>query len=111
MDGTVTAQVIVVPVPLHRWRLFARRYNQAAEIARPLARGQGLAFLPDALERVRRFGQNDHVRMYARVDFTSRMAQAGLKVCCFDQSQFPDDRFELIGLTSTSCLYVGEKSL
>ena len=44
---------VVVPVPLHRWRLLRRRYNQAAEIARPLARGQGLAFLPDALERVR----------------------------------------------------------
>ena len=28
----------VVPVPLHRWRLLSRRYNQAAEIARPLAR-------------------------------------------------------------------------
>jgi ComF family protein len=44
---------VVVPVPLHRWRLLRRRYNQAAEIARPLARGAGLAFLPDALERVR----------------------------------------------------------
>jgi ComF family protein len=44
---------VVVPVPLHRWRLLRRRYNQAAEIARPLARGQGLPFLPDALERVR----------------------------------------------------------
>jgi ComF family protein len=44
---------LVVPVPLHRWRLLRRRYNQAAEIARPLARGQGLPFLPDALERVR----------------------------------------------------------
>ena len=44
---------ILVPVPLHRWRLLRRRYNQAAEIARPLARAWGLTFLPDALERVR----------------------------------------------------------
>lgn len=43
----------IAPVPLHPSRLFRRRYNQAAEIARPLARGQGLPFLPDALERVR----------------------------------------------------------
>ena len=43
----------VVPVPLHRSRLFARRYNQAAEIARPLARLSGLAYLPDALVRRR----------------------------------------------------------
>lgn len=44
---------VVVPVPLHRWRLLRRRYNQAAEIARPLSRDHGLAYLPDVLERVR----------------------------------------------------------
>jgi ComF family protein len=43
----------VVPVPLHRWRLLRRRYNQAAEIARPLARQARLAYLPDALARAR----------------------------------------------------------
>jgi ComF family protein len=43
----------VAPVPLHRWRLLARRYNQAAEIARPLARRIGAAYFPDALVRRR----------------------------------------------------------
>jgi len=43
----------VVPVPLHPMRLLKRRYNQAAEIARPLARREGLAYLPDALIRRR----------------------------------------------------------
>lgn len=46
----------VTPVPLHRWRLLRRRYNQAAEIARPLAREAGLDFLPDALLRLRDTG-------------------------------------------------------
>lgn len=46
----------VAPVPLHRTRLFKRRYNQAAEIARPLARQQGLTYLPDALVRRRQTG-------------------------------------------------------
>lgn len=41
----------VVPVPLHPLRLLSRRFNQAAEIARPLAVSSGLAFLPDALVR------------------------------------------------------------
>ncbi|MNL25800.1 DNA utilization protein GntX [compost metagenome] len=41
----------MVPVPLHRSRLLARRFNQAAEIARPLARTAGLDYLPDALIR------------------------------------------------------------
>ncbi|WP_420470306.1 ComF family protein [Brevundimonas sp. FT23042] len=41
----------VVPVPLHRWRLLSRRFNQSAEVARPLARDAGLDYLPDALVR------------------------------------------------------------
>ena len=43
----------VAPVPLHRWRLLGRRYNQAAEIARPLARIRRLAYFPDAVIRRR----------------------------------------------------------
>jgi ComF family protein len=43
----------LVPVPLHPRRLLARRYNQAAEIARPLARRTGIAYLPDSLVRIR----------------------------------------------------------
>jgi ComF family protein len=42
----------VVPVPLHPLRLLSRRFNQAAEVARPLARDSGLEFLPDALIRL-----------------------------------------------------------
>lgn len=43
----------IVPVPLHRWRLWHRRFNQAALLARPIARGAGLPFLPQALVRRR----------------------------------------------------------
>jgi len=46
----------VVPVPLHRWRLLRRRYNQAAEIARPLARRARVGYWPDALVRERQTG-------------------------------------------------------
>jgi ComF family protein len=43
----------IAPVPLHPSRLLSRRYNQAAEIARPLSRLTGVAYLPDALVRRR----------------------------------------------------------
>lgn len=43
----------IAPVPTHRSRMFSRRYNQAAEIARPLARMAGRPYLPDALIRRR----------------------------------------------------------
>ncbi len=44
---------LVAPVPLHPLRLFARRYNQAAEIARALARRTGRAYAPELLVRRR----------------------------------------------------------
>lgn len=47
----VEAADAVVPVPLHPFRLLSRRFNQAAEIARPLARGAACDYLPDALIR------------------------------------------------------------
>jgi ComF family protein len=43
----------IVPVPLHPLRLLKRRYNQAAEIARPLSRLAEVPYLPDALVRRR----------------------------------------------------------
>jgi len=45
---------LLVPVPLHFTRLFARRYNQSALLARYLAKETGLEHLPDGLKRVRR---------------------------------------------------------
>jgi ComF family protein len=44
---------MVAPVPLHPWRLLNRRYNQAAEIARPLARLSGISYRPGVLIRRR----------------------------------------------------------
>lgn len=44
---------LVVPVPLHRWRLWGRGYNQAALLARAAARGAGGAVAVDLLRRHR----------------------------------------------------------
>jgi ComF family protein len=43
----------MVPLPLHRARLGERGYNQALELARPLARTLGLPLRPDWLQRIR----------------------------------------------------------
>lgn len=43
----------LVPMPLHAARLGRRGYNQALELARPLARAWALPLAPQALQRVR----------------------------------------------------------
>lgn len=45
---------LVVPVPLHRWRLWSRGFNQAALLAREIARSTGAALQVDALIRTKR---------------------------------------------------------
>jgi len=44
---------VIVPVPLHRWRLLARRYNQAAMLALALGAAAGMAAEPDLMIRRR----------------------------------------------------------
>ena len=45
---------LVAPVPLHRWRLWSRGYNQAALIARALAQGGSGELALDLLDRPKR---------------------------------------------------------
>ena len=48
---------VIAPVPMRPLRLLKRRYNQAAELARPLARRWRKAYAPDVLKRVKEGGQ------------------------------------------------------
>jgi ComF family protein len=55
----LTSEMLVVPVPLHWTRLFRRRFNQAALLARSVARAAGLDHCPDALVRTRTTGSQE----------------------------------------------------
>lgn len=49
----VPADALVVPVPLHRWRIWRRGFNQSALVARSVARRRGLTLAVDMIERTR----------------------------------------------------------
>ena len=52
-EAKLDDDALLVPVPLHRWRLWSRGYNQALEIARHVGRAKGLPVSQDGLARVR----------------------------------------------------------
>ncbi|SDY35504.1 comF family protein [Jannaschia faecimaris] len=56
----LTPETLLVPVPVHRWRLLRRRYNQAALLAQSLARLTGGPCDPMALTRHRQTLSQDH---------------------------------------------------
>ena len=49
--GPLPDDAVIVPVPAHRWRLWQRGFDQAAVIARQVARQSGRILLVDALVR------------------------------------------------------------
>ncbi len=52
-EGAVEAADVIVPVPLHRYRLVWRKFNQSAELARALGALSGRPVLYDAVRRIR----------------------------------------------------------
>ena len=72
---------VLVPVPLHRWRLFRRRYNQAALLAAAVARIAGVPASLDTLIRHRATASLGHRSAAERADavrgaFTLRPSRA-----------------------------------
>lgn len=83
----------IVAVPLHRGRLWSRRFNQAALLARPIAKQAGLSFEPHALARVRatrsqvglsRAGRAQNLQGAFRVPPAQRARLAGRNVLLVD---------------------------
>jgi ComF family protein len=84
---------VIIPVPLYRWRLWQRRFNQSAAIAASLSRLSGVPHDFFALERVRPTQQQvgltagqreENVRGAFRVPEPMRMRIAGQAVLLVD---------------------------
>lgn len=65
-EPVLTEGMIVAPVPLHRLRLFTRRYNQSALLSSRLAQLARLDHCPDLLIRTRRTPPQDQKDRDAR---------------------------------------------
>src|SRR5690606_35058095 len=84
---------LIVPVPLYRWRLWRRRYNQSAALSQALSRQTGVPSDPFALSRVKATRQQvgltatqraANVRGAFRVPEEQRAAIAGRSVLLID---------------------------
>lgn len=84
---------VIVPVPLHTFRLVARRFNQAAELAGRVARLSGRPMLADAVRRVRhtqhqvglgRTGRAANVKGAFRITERGRADVTGKRVLLID---------------------------
>lgn len=67
-DGHAQSCDAVVPVPLHAFRLWGRRFNQSAELARAIARISGKPYLATALIRTKRTARQVGLGAQARED-------------------------------------------
>lgn len=63
---------VIVPVPLHRWRLLKRRYNQAALLSAALARTNGKRHVPHGLRRIRATESQGHKNAAQRLENVQR---------------------------------------
>jgi len=59
-------EALLVPVPLHRWRLWSRGFNQALVIARAIEAQTGQSVSPDMLRRQKRTAPLGHLTPNAR---------------------------------------------
>lgn len=65
-DDLLKTADIIIPVPLHRKRLFDRRFNQSAELAKELSTRTGIPCALEALHRIRPTKQQTSLEMSER---------------------------------------------
>ncbi|MDR3372190.1 MAG: ComF family protein [Ancalomicrobiaceae bacterium] len=86
---------LLVPIPLHRWRLLTRKFNQSALLAQAVGRASGVAVDLHALERIKATrpqvglsgrDRQENVRGAFRVAAANQIRVAGRRVVLVDDA-------------------------
>jgi ComF family protein len=106
------SDAVIVPVPLHRWRIWNRGYNQSALIAASLARRTGISVEIDLIRRVKATpplkGMGRRKRSLA-VRGAFRMSPAGVKAVAGRNIILVDDIYTT-GATANACAKLLKRS-
>ncbi|MBD8891980.1 ComF family protein [Labrenzia suaedae] len=108
----LSPESLVLPVPLHRWRLLCRRFNQSADLAAAVARAAGCTHEPMLLARTRR------TRQQVGLDAASRQKnvrgafaiRAGYVTDVFGRAVVLVDDVMTTGSTASACARVLKKA-
>lgn len=94
---------------LHRVIAVGGRAIVMVPLPRSLATTQYDPTVDSDAERWRRYGQNDHVRLYAKNDFLARLSAANFEVDALGVDWFGRESMETHGIAPNSVLYVVRK--
>lgn len=61
-------------------------------------------------DRLRHFGQEDHVRAYSKYDYINLLSNAGFTVIEFTAKDFTREKFQSVGIDQKAILYIVEKN-
>ena len=60
-------------------------------------------------QRMKYYGQDDHLRLFSKNDFVNRIKNANLTVEMLNVENFTEKRFNILGIKDSSVLYIGNK--
>lgn len=97
---------VLVPVPLHRWRLWGRGFNQSGLVARELAKAWGMPVSLDSIRRVRRTRPLKGLNHSQRRKAVAGAFQAGVSNQVRDRNVILIDDVLTSGSTAEACAKV-----